>query len=182
MDGIGVWLAYPLMLGLLAFLPILAVLMLRARRKRLRACALWGQVAAVQRLRITAPSSGRWRTVCLFLGLTLLIIGAAGPRWGWSRALADPGPQRALVLVVDLSRSMLAEVPARQDLAKRALRDLALSLSKNGGPRVALVLFAAQAQLVFPLTSDYDHLLDALRRVDADDLPRPLRPGEGSAS
>src|SRR5207245_982664 len=44
--------------------------------------------------------------------------------------------------------------------------------------------FAGHAQLAFPLTGDYDHLLDALRRIDADDLPPSLRPrrDDGAAS
>jgi tetratricopeptide (TPR) repeat protein len=86
--------------------------------------------------------------------------------------------------VLDVSRSMLAGQPSRQELAKRALRNLAGTLTETGGPRLALVIFAAHARLAFPLTTDYDHLLDALERIDADDLPPNMRPrsDEGNAS
>jgi Ca-activated chloride channel family protein len=123
-------------------------------------------------------------TASLFFGLTLLIVGAAGPRWGRMPNAANQRPARDVVLVLDVSRSMLAEQPSRQDLARRALHNLAATLTSEGGPRLALVVFAAHAQLAFPFTGDYDHLLDALRRFDADDLPPSLRPrsGDGSVS
>src|SRR5262249_7994535 len=58
----------------------------------------------------------------------------AGPRWGtdWTQA---PAPGRDLVVVLDLSRSMLAEdvLPSRQERAKQALRELSFSLQRRGG-------------------------------------------------
>ncbi len=52
-------------------------------------------------------------------------------------------------------------------------------MTDQGGLRVALVIFATHAQVAFPLTADYDHLLDAVTRIDADDLPPALRPRSG---
>jgi Ca-activated chloride channel family protein len=89
---------------------------------------------------------------------------------------------RDVVVVLDLSRSMLAEQPSRQDRALRMLRDLADSFRQRGGNRVALVVFAAHARLVFPLTTDYDHFLAALDQQDADNLPPSLRPQKDDTS
>jgi Ca-activated chloride channel family protein len=183
-DFLSTWFAYPALLGLLTLLPTLAFLMLRAGRRRRRALALLGQNHALQKLQLPQPGRRRGRSLCLFAGLSLLIVGAAGPRWGRIRGPMARGPERSLVLVLDVSRSMLAEQPSRQDLARRALQSLARTLSEHGGPRVALVIFAAHPQLVFPLTGDYDHLADAVGRIDADDLPPSLRPrsDDGSVS
>jgi Ca-activated chloride channel family protein len=181
---LSTWFAYPALLGVLAVLPVLALLLLRSRRRRMQACALLGQAGALQKLQQASQAPRVWLTVSLFLGLALLTVGAAGPRWGRMPNAANQRPARAVVLVLDVSRSMLAEQPSRQELARRALRNLGATLTAEGGPRLALVIFAAHAQLAFPLTGDYDHLLEALRRIDADDPPPSLRPrsGDGSVS
>jgi Ca-activated chloride channel family protein len=78
---------------------------------------------------------------------------------------------------------MLAEQPSRQERARRALLDLADALEKRGGHRIGLVVFAARAKLVCPLTHDYDHFRDALKQQDASLLPEDLSPaGAGAAS
>src|SRR5262249_32807162 len=118
----------------------------------------------------------------LFLGLSVLIIGIAGPRWGRSESADTASDHGDLVIVLDVSRSMLAEQPSRQERALRALRDLADNFASYGGPRVALVVFAAQAKTVFPLTNDYDHFHHALDQIDADDLPPSLRPNADADS
>src|SRR5262249_27641619 len=100
------WFAYPALLGLMGLLPALALVLVRARRRRRQACALLGSPAALQKLQQPTVSSGNWRSVCLFLGLALLMFGAAGPRWGRASNFSMRGPERALVLVLDVSRSM----------------------------------------------------------------------------
>jgi Ca-activated chloride channel family protein len=171
------WLAYPLALRLTALVPVLMVLGYVAWRKRRQAQARLGSVPAVQAL--TSARRGRrlLRGLCFFTGMSVLIAGVAGPQWG-----GDPGAEttaasgRDLVIVLDLSRSMLAEQPSRQERALRALRDLADTLQLHGGHRTALVIFAARPKLVFPLTNDYDHLRATLATLDADSLPADLRP------
>ncbi len=175
LPDVTTWFAYPILLALLAALPVLAILMLDADRRRRRTCALLGDSSALQKLQSTSALPGWCRSLCLFTGLALVIVASAGPRWGKMPALAA-GEARPVVILWDVSRSMLAEYPSRQDLARRALRDLAHTLSKAGGPRLALVIFAAHAQLAMPLTGDYDHFLDLIGHIDADDLPAALRP------
>ncbi len=175
-DYLTTWFAYPALLGAFLLLPLLVVLLFYARRRRLQTFALLGQTEALHKLRSTSWLMRLVRTLCLFLGLILLIVGTAGPRWGKAPSPVAQRPKRDLVLVLDVSRSMLAGQPSRQELARRALRNLAGTLTDNSGPRVALVIFAAHAKLAFPLTNDYDHLLDVLGRIDADDLPPALRP------
>src|SRR5438132_6910069 len=124
MTLLSIWFAYPALLGLMGLVPALALLLLRSRRRRRHACDLLGPAGALQKLQQPTLSSGGWHTVCLFVGLALLTFGAAGPRWGRAPNIAMRGPERALVLVLDVSRSMLAEQPSRQERARRAVRDL----------------------------------------------------------
>jgi Ca-activated chloride channel family protein len=175
-------LAYPLALWLLLVQPVLWVLAIRAWFRRRRGLRRLGTGLALRAL--TTPAAG-WRTLrnlCWSTATLALILGIAGPRWG-----TDPSQQatsgRDLVVVLDLSRSMLAEQPSRQERARRALLDLADSLQRHGGHRVALVVFAARARVVCPLTHDYEHFREAVRQQDADNLPPELRPaGEDDPS
>jgi Ca-activated chloride channel family protein len=162
-------------LWLLAVMPVLWVFGIVAFYRRRRALRRLGSGLA---LRALTSVHGRWRglrNLCWSTAVMALVLGIAGPRWG-----TDPAQQAAsgrdLVVVLDLSRSMLAEQPSRQKRAHRALFELADSLQRRGGHRVALVIFAAQARLVCPLTHDYDHFRDAVEHADADHLPLDLRP------
>src|SRR5271155_1721264 len=134
------WFAQPWALWLLVLLPPLGLLAALARWQRRRALLRLG--GAFTRL---APR--RWaglpQRLCLTFGLLLLIMGGAGPQWGRDTQ-QQVSAGRDLVVVLDLSRSMLAEQPSRQEFARAALLGLADSLQKRGGHRLALVVFAAR--------------------------------------
>jgi Ca-activated chloride channel family protein len=175
LEGMVARLTHPAALWLLAVVPVLWVVAIFAWYRRRRDLRRLGSGLA---LRALTSAPGRWRglrNLCWSTGVTALVLGIAGPRWG-----TDPSQQAAsgrdLVVVLDLSRSMLAEQPSRQERARRALFDLADSLQRRGGHRVALVAFAGRAKLVCPLTHDYDHFREAVRKADAADLPLDLRP------
>src|SRR5262249_28083970 len=107
------WFAQPWALWLLLLLPVLGLYVLRARRRRRRALSLLGNPVALQFLLVTRLGPRRLRGTCVALGLLALIVGIAGPQWGrdWEWATA---PGRDLVVLLDVSRSMLAEQPSRQ--------------------------------------------------------------------
>jgi Ca-activated chloride channel family protein len=160
-----------LALWLLALLPVLAVVAWRARSRRRRILAQLGQAAFGQTLEPDRPILRILRRLCLALGLTALILGIAGPRWGrdWGQAVARG---RDLVVVLDASRSMLADdvLPSRLERAKAAVNDLSYEVERRGGHRLALVAFAGGVRLVCPLTHDYEHFRAAVTAVDAADL------------
>jgi Ca-activated chloride channel homolog len=171
------WFANPWALGLLAALPVLAVFATLAWLRRRHALALLGTSSALHLVATMGRGRQFLRAAGMTAGLSLLVLGIAGPQWGHEPGRAgDRAGGRDLVVVLDLSRSMLAEQPSRQDRALRALKDLAASLQERGGHRVALVVFATHARVVFPLTTDYDHFRAALTQQDADNLPPALRP------
>src|SRR5262249_57784913 len=84
-----------------------------------------------------------------------------------------------IVIVLDLSKSMLAEQPSGIERARRSLRDFTDMLEARGGHRIALVVFAAHAKLQFPLTGDYDHFRFAVEQLDPENLAPVMRPQAG---
>src|SRR5262245_24644669 len=173
------WFSTPFALWLLLTLPVLALLGWLGQRRRARAVARLGSTPGVGlMLAVRDPWAGI-RGVCLSSGIALLVVGVAGPQWGreWVQAAAG----RDVVVVLDMSRSMLAEQPSRFERAKAALVDLSREVQKRGGHRLGLVVFAGAAKIACPLTHDYDHFREVLDQIDADELPEELRPDSGGS-
>jgi Ca-activated chloride channel family protein len=86
------------------------------------------------------------------LALALIGLALAGPVWRQAPSPAAP-PTGSLVIVLDLSLSMLATdvEPNRLTLAKRKIRDI---LAARQGSLTALVVYAADAHSVTPLSDD----------------------------
>jgi Ca-activated chloride channel family protein len=153
----------PLLLWLLFCLPLLGLLGLWSAWRKRRTLARLGNVLTLQR----NAASPRWRTwtrrMLLTLGLLLVVVGSAGPRWG--RAAVETVSGRDIVVVLDLSRSMLAEPKSRQERAITALLHLCNTIEKRGGHRLALLGFAARPEILCPLTHDYDHFRFVLEQL-----------------
>jgi Ca-activated chloride channel family protein len=173
--------AHPLLLWLPTLLPLLGVLSWLAWRRRRQALATFAAFPSLGLLLAEQAPLRIIRNLCTTFGLTLLALGMAGPQWG-----RDPGRAIALgrdvVVVLDLSRSMLAEAPSRLQRGKDALIDMSRAVERRGGHRLGLVVFAGRARVMCPLTRDYDHFRDALERLDAEHLPPELRPTANSPS
>lgn len=164
----------PWLLVLLAVLPALAWLAAWSWHKRRTLVARLGpsSVIAAQ----TVRPNGRWRIALGWTaGLSLLVIAAAGPQWGKGPSAIQPG--RDVVVVLDLSKSMLAQdaLPSRLGKAKEGLREFVDAVQARGGHRLALVAFAGKASVVVPLTQDYDHFRSKLAELSADPPPASVR-------
>jgi Ca-activated chloride channel family protein len=163
-------LANPSALGLLWLFPVLWVVSIFSRRQQKRNLARLGSRSALLALTTVRRLRRFVRSTCLLLGLTLLTIGAAGPQWG-----EDPEREfavgRDVVVVVDVSRSMLADdvLPDRLGRARQALADLVATTERLGGHRLGLVAFAGQARVLCPLTPDFDHFREAALQLDPND-------------
>ena len=70
----------------------------------------------------------RFQGFLIFVGLLLLIIGAAGPRWGTAAPTALLSG-KDIVVVLDASRSMMAEQPSRLELVVNLATAKTLGLS-----------------------------------------------------
>jgi Ca-activated chloride channel homolog len=136
--------------------------------------------------RSSAATSGMrswtWVNSCWFMALTLLALGAAGPVWGQKKT-APLASEHDLVLLVDMSRSMLASdvLPNRCGRASQAIGALCMHLEKRGGARLALVAFATEGRLLCPLTQDYAHVRQIAMSLDPALPPSGLRPTEPGA-
>jgi Ca-activated chloride channel family protein len=174
--------ARPDLLWLLLVLPLLVLANRYAVVRRRKATEAVGRPAAVAGLRTHPRPRRRWTGLAYPLAWAALIVGLAGPRWGKSD---EPGVAvgRDLVVVVDLSRSMLAEDMASADAhsrwkaARAGLLDLMDAVSRHGGHRVGVVIFAARPKLLVPLTTDYDHVRAAIEELDGTYPPPDIRPG-----
>ncbi|MHC4208736.1 MAG: vWA domain-containing protein [Planctomycetota bacterium] len=119
-----------------------------------------------------ATSIGRKYTgaVLVVLALVALVGALLDPRWGITyRQVQQRGID--LVVILDVSRSMLAEDarPNRLDRARQHIGDL---VDRLGGDRVALVTAAGSAELKCPLTVDRGAFRLALATAMPDAAPR----------
>ena len=143
------------------------------------AWALWARRRALARFarsplteKLTRNlSRGRQVGKCVLLGLGTFfaILALTGPQFGTQLEMA----QRKgvdVMLVLDVSRSMQAEdvKPSRLARAKYQIRGL---LDLLRGDRVGLVVFAGQAFVQCPLTTDYGAVEMFLDVLDAGAIP-----------
>lgn len=148
------WL-HPSFLWALAAVPVAVVLLLWASRQRRAARARLGAAPLVARLAGSVSARRRrWKGALFVLGVAALALALAGPRFG-TRLREAKRQGVDLVVALDVSRSMLAEdvAPNRLERAKNEIKKL---LGALDGDRVALVLFAGDAFVQAPLTTDYN--------------------------
>ncbi len=148
--------------------PVCSAFLLYAHFRRRQVSARLGSSLLLRRSVLVSQGMRRWKGSCMLLAVTLPAIACAGPHWGLDRT-AQFRSGRDVIVVLDLSRSMSAEQPSRRELAVRALRDVANRFEANGGNRVALVAFAANPRVFFPLTQDCEHLRHVLGQIEAND-------------
>ena len=158
---------HPAWLLLLWLLPVWAAAAVWLRRRRRRRAARIGgrSVAPTGDHRVFAV-----QVLLCVLGLAAGILALARPQWG-VREETVISSSRNLLLVVDVSRSMLARDvrPSRLERAKADLLDLFDVLQ---GERVGLMAFRNDARLVCPFTTDLGFLREALDALSIDSAKR----------
>ncbi len=154
---------------LLVLLPLFALLFWwRARARRIAAARL-GDTALLAAL-VETPQPHRGQ-VLLWLGaLVALIFALARPQWGIAPEVIEVQGV-SVMLVLDVSRSMDAQdvLPSRLERAKLDMRDLLVQLEGNN---LGLILFAGEAVLQFPLTSDTASALNFVAAASSRALTR----------
>ncbi|MGD9992719.1 MAG: VWA domain-containing protein [Salinivirgaceae bacterium] len=140
--------------GLLA-LPILGLIFLTALYRRKNALKSFGNADLVKGLTPEASLSKPWlKFILMESALMLIIIAMAGPQFGTKlKEIKREGVE--LVIALDISNSMMAEdiAPNRLENAKRAISKLVDRLHND---KVALVVFAGDAFVQLPMTTDYE--------------------------
>ena len=163
---------HPSILLLLWILPGVAALLVVAQKRRLAAASRFLNQPMLARLTPEMRGPRPWTKGALTLvGMALLIVAAAQPQYGifYEKVKQQHGVDCFVLL--DVSRSMLAEdvVPNRLARAKSDIRDL---LKKLGGDRVGLIVFAGKPVLKVPLTTDAGFFDMVLDDIDTRSAPR----------
>src|SRR5690606_34545347 len=120
-------------------------------------------------LRRQAGGSRGLRFAALGLTWTLVIVALAGPAvetGAESRRVDD----NALVVVLDLSRNMLANAlpPDRMERARLKIRSL---IQDYGDSQLSLIVYAGSAHRVTPLSNDHATLTNLLGALSPDIMP-----------
>jgi len=164
--------AHPEYLYLLAIVPLLLGVMVLAMRQRQKALKRFGVPQVLQRLTEGASSAKPLLRGALILGAAaLLVVALANPQIG-TRMEEVKQEGVDLFILLDVSLSMKAEdlKPNRLDKSKLEIRNL---IDRLAGDRVGLIVFAGDAYMQFPLTTDYSAASLFLDVVDVDAVPNP---------
>ena len=141
-------------LYLLLLIPLLVAVLGIASVRRRRLLERFGNMEIIRTL-IPDFSRSRLRLkAAIYLtALALLIVAAARPQLG-SKLREEKAKGVEMMLVVDVSNSMLAEdfEPNRLERTKYAINRLFEGLQQE---RVGLVAFAGEPKVQLPITSDY---------------------------
>ena len=146
--------ANPELLYLLAIVPAAIIGYILAVVSRRRALARFGNVATVRELISGVSSARNHLKFTLFItAITLVIFAAARPQFG-SKLREEKSEGVEMMIVVDVSNSMLAEdfEPSRLERTKYAIDKLFEGLNQE---RVGVIVFAGEAKVQLPITSDY---------------------------
>ena len=160
----------PIYLYLLVLIPLLALIrffMVRQQKKRLRK---FGDLELVRQL---MPDVSRFRPMVKFYlllaALALLIVVLARPQLG-TKISHEKRTGIETIICMDISNSMLAEdvTPSRLDRAKMMVENLVDHFTND---KIGLIVFAGDAFVQLPITSDYVSAKMFLSSITPDMIP-----------
>ena len=164
------FLSYDILWHLAWLLPLFMLAVLYGNRKRRKiAEAMFKKEENAEKYTDASKSKRRVKH-CLYTASALAcIIAAAQLAWGRD-FLPDTGPGRDLLVIFDVSRSMLADdvKPTRLAQGQWLVRQLA---EKNPADRFGLIAFAGTSFLQCPLTTDKTSFLQLTDGLDTDTIP-----------
>lgn len=155
---------------MLAVLPVMLVIfLLHLRWKRRAMVRLMDSRLTAQFMPRLRPGRDGWRFLVWRLAVAAVLLGILDPKVGARlKEITTEGVD--VMIALDVSNSMVAEdvgMP-RLDLAQRTIERLVNQLD---GDRVGLVVFAGEAYVQCPITTDYGALKLFLDQVATDLVP-----------
>lgn len=156
---------------LIALAPVIVVALLLWYQKH--NARSWQQMVAPELLKYLLDGQTTrirpWQLIALLLAWIISCIALAGPSWE-KRPVAVEQNQQALVLLLDLSPSMMSEdiKPSRLVRARLKIADL-LRLRKDG--QTALLVYAGDVHVVTPLTDDTETINNIIPALHPNIMP-----------
>jgi Ca-activated chloride channel family protein len=156
---------------LIALAPVVIVALLLWYQKH--NARQWQQMVAPELLRYLLDGQTTrirpWQLIALLITWIISCIALAGPSWE-KRPVAVEKNQQALVLLLDLSPSMMSEdiKPSRLVRARLKIADL-LRLRKDG--QTALLVYAGDVHVVTPLTDDTETINNIVPALHPNIMP-----------
>lgn len=162
--------ANPEYLNLLYLLPLVIVLFWFLNRKRKVLLKRFADLELHHTLFPMDSSIKRWtKFILIIIAFACLVFAAANPQVGTKmQEVKQTGID--VFILLDVSYSMNAEdiKPSRLEKAKYQISNL---INKLRGDRIGLIIFAGQAYVQIPLTTDYSAANLFLSAVDVNSVP-----------
>ncbi|HOS48229.1 MAG TPA: VWA domain-containing protein [Bacteroidia bacterium] len=159
------------MIYLFALAPVLLILYYMMRRWKKQSIQKFGNPFLVQRLfpdvSVSRPGMKFW---ILWTGFILMVVGVCGPLIG-SKLEEVKRKGSDIIICMDVSNSMNAEDirPNRLERSKQAVSRL---IDRLEGDRIGIVVFAGDAYMQLPITTDYAAAKLFLSQVETDIVPK----------
>lgn len=144
----------PAFLYLLIIIPVIIVIRLLEMRKRKLKLKKFGDLSLLKQLMPDVSSSRKSLKYWLMIAaLALLIVMLARPQMG-TKISQEKRKGIEVIISLDISNSMRAEdvVPSRLDKSKMLVENMVDNFTND---KVGLVVFAGDAFIQLPITSDY---------------------------
>jgi Ca-activated chloride channel homolog len=154
----------------LALIPVLILLFALTRAWRRNALKKFGEIEILsQMMQSVSPSKPTLRFVLFLFAILFLILGLVNPQIG-SKLEEVKREGSDIVICLDVSNSMKAEdfKPNRLEKAKQAIEKL---IDKLNNDRIGIIVFAGEAYVQLPITTDYAAAKLFSENIDCDAVP-----------
>lgn len=154
----------------LALVPVLIILFIWVSRWKRKALAAFGDKKVVTLMMPEVSLSKPYLKFTLFIiAYTFLLLAAADPQVG-SKMEEVKRKGADIMILLDVSNSMLAQdlAPNRLENAKRAISQLIDNMHDD---RIGIIVFAGQAYVQLPITTDYSAAKLFLNTINTNMVP-----------
>ncbi len=162
--------AHPQYLYALAFVPLIIILFIVMRVIKRKA---WSRIGDSTLLSQLAPSVSRGKPaikmIFYSLAFSLLVIGLANPQIGTKlEEVKREGVD--VIIALDVSNSMKAQ-DIKPDRLERAKQAISRFIDKLENDRIGIIVFAGQAYVQLPITTDFNAAKLFLTTIEPDIVP-----------
>jgi Ca-activated chloride channel family protein len=162
--------AHTHLLWALLLVPLLIVVFMIVRRWKKKALAAFGDRAIIGRIMPEVSfSRPTLKFIFFIVAYAMLIIGLADPQIG-TRTEETKRKGADIMILLDVSNSMLSQdfAPNRLENAKRSIAQLLDHLHDD---RIGIIVFAGEAYVQLPVTTDYSAAKLFLNTINTNIVP-----------